>query len=75
MFSRFGYGVLTVVDTSALNMGASVFFEDSDSHLYQTVRYNDTEDRIRNCTAWASVIVCTVRLRWVWSFGLLQFEV
>lgn len=51
MSSSFGYGVFTEVDTSALNMDTSIFFEDSDSHVYQTVRYNDAEDRIRNCTA------------------------
>jgi len=50
MSCRIRYGVFTVVDTNALQMDASIFFEDSDSHPYQTVRYNDTEDRIRNCT-------------------------
>ena len=71
---RIRYGVFTVVDANALQMDASIFFEDSDGHLYQTVRYNDTEDRIRNCTIQASIIVCTVRLQRIWTFGLLQFE-
>jgi hypothetical protein len=59
MSCRIRYGVFTVVDTNSLKMDAYIFFEVSESHLYQTVRYNDTEDRI------FEILPCTLVLLFV----------